>query len=136
MARPNARGTTVQCDGGKHRPARTREVENGQAAFQRITSPSTRHGWPGEGIYRPSRRHIGHRLGLMQGAFPTAAPPAYLSRLVGPRDRSRRSLILPALHKQEQLWEQRLVVEEARRDGRIAAWGEKIITALTENRPS
>ena len=44
--------------------------------------------------------------------------------------------VLEALRKQEQLWEQRLVVEEARRDGRIAAWGEKIITALTENGPS
>jgi hypothetical protein len=117
----------------KHRPARTREVENGPAAF------------------------IADDRLLMLAAFPTAAPPAYLSRLVAyvatkepsamalegaansrrPRDRSRRSLILPALHKQEQLsgssaWWSR----KARRDGRIAEWGEKIITALTENGPS
>ena len=36
---------------------------------QTIAAPSIRHGWPGEGIYRPSRRHIGHRLGLMLASF-------------------------------------------------------------------
>jgi hypothetical protein len=40
--------------------------------------------------------------------------------------------VLEALRKQEQLWEQRLVVEEATRDGRIAAWVEKLRAALTE----
>ena len=100
---------------------------------------------------RPSRRHIGHRLGLMLAAFPTAAPPVYLvawSRICLPRKPSERlegacrkleatsgsvltiADVLEALRKQEQLWEQRSVVE--RRDGRIAAWVEKLRAALTE----